>query len=76
VRNLPDEIRDRRIRFETHPLRAKFASPQPIPLCFFFAICIASDDADSMRGPCAGRESVCQLESIREARSKEVDTLS
>jgi hypothetical protein len=25
VRNLPDEIRDRRIRFETHPLHAEFA---------------------------------------------------
>ena len=25
VRNLPDEIRDRCIRFETHPLHAKFA---------------------------------------------------
>src|ERR1700691_3314959 len=25
VRNLPDEIRDRRVRFETHPLHAKFA---------------------------------------------------
>ena len=25
VRNLPDEIRDRRIRFEPHPLHAKFA---------------------------------------------------
>jgi len=25
VRNLPDEIRDRRVRFETHPLYAKFA---------------------------------------------------
>jgi len=25
VRNSPDEIRDRRIRFETHPLHAKFA---------------------------------------------------
>ena len=25
VRNLPDEIRDRRLRFETHPLHAKFA---------------------------------------------------
>ncbi len=25
VRNLPDEVRDRRVRFETHPLHAKFA---------------------------------------------------
>src|SRR5580704_14698155 len=25
VRNVPDEIRDRRVRFETHPLHAKFA---------------------------------------------------
>src|SRR6202521_4847157 len=25
VRNLPDEIGDRRVRFETHPLHAKFA---------------------------------------------------
>jgi hypothetical protein len=25
VRNLPDEIRDRRVRFETHPLHPKFA---------------------------------------------------
>jgi hypothetical protein len=25
VRNLPDEIRDRRVHFETHPLHAKFA---------------------------------------------------
>ena len=25
VRNQPDEIRDRRVRFETHPLHAKFA---------------------------------------------------
>jgi hypothetical protein len=25
VRNLPDEIKDRGVRFETHPLRAKFA---------------------------------------------------
>jgi hypothetical protein len=25
VRNLPDQIRDRRVRFETHPLHAKFA---------------------------------------------------
>src|ERR1019366_9142487 len=25
VRNLPDEIRDRSVRFETHPLHAKFA---------------------------------------------------
>jgi hypothetical protein len=25
VGNLPDEIRDRRVRFETHPLHAKFA---------------------------------------------------
>jgi hypothetical protein len=25
VRNSPDEIRDRRVRFETHPLHAKFA---------------------------------------------------
>jgi hypothetical protein len=25
VRNLPDEIRDRRVRFETHPLHAKLA---------------------------------------------------
>ena len=25
VRNMPDEIRDRRVRFETHPLHAKFA---------------------------------------------------
>jgi hypothetical protein len=25
VRDLPDEIRDRRVRFETHPLHAKFA---------------------------------------------------
>ncbi len=25
VRNLPDEIRDRRVRFKTHPLHAKFA---------------------------------------------------
>jgi hypothetical protein len=24
VRNLPDEIRDRRVRFEAHPLHAKF----------------------------------------------------
>ena len=25
VRNLPDEIRDRRVRFETHPLHAQLA---------------------------------------------------
>ena len=25
VRNLPDEIRDRRVRFEPHPLHSKFA---------------------------------------------------
>ena len=25
VRNLPDEIRDRRVRFEAHPLHAEFA---------------------------------------------------
>jgi hypothetical protein len=24
VRNLPDQIKDRRVRFETHPLHAKF----------------------------------------------------